>query len=151
MRNIVILCVLIILSTFLIERANATGDWWEHDHPHEHESEPTVNGVNGVDGQDGADGVVDYGKLDLGISDEEFAQGLSMGIAAAGMDFTSTTTKLQLGVSASWYDGENGFAVGVAQVVDWDTVGDTMLSLKLMGCNGCSKTAGVVSAVINIP
>jgi hypothetical protein len=149
-KRAVALCLLTILLVFVVSHAQATG-WGNHDHPHEHETEPPVNGVDGMDGANGVDGMDGADGLDLGVSSEEFAQGLSLSLAAAGMDFTSTTTKLQLGISASWYDGENGLAVGVAQVVDWDTVGDTMLSLKLMGCNGCSNTAGVVSAVINNP
>ena len=131
-------------------QANATGEWWEHDHPHEHESTPGTNGVNGVDGQDGVDGVDGIDGIDLGISSEEFAQGLTMGFAAAGMDFTSTTTKLQLGISVAHFDGENGYALGVARVIDSESFGDVLYSLKFTGCDGCSKNAVVGSAVWNV-
>jgi hypothetical protein len=55
---------------------------------------------------------------------------------------------LQLGLAGGWYDGENSFAAGVAQVVNSDDFGDVMLSLKLGSAN--SHTAGSVSAVWNL-
>ena len=117
--------------------ANATGDQcW------------LCQGEPGIDGVDGLDGVDGYNGMDIGISSSDFAEGLSLSFAMAGMDFTSTTTKLQLGVSGGWYDGENAAAFGVAQVVDSANFGDVMLALKVGVAN--SETGGSVSAVWNI-
>jgi hypothetical protein len=116
-----------------------------------HQGEPGVDGVDGVDGQDGIDGIdgIDgFNGMDIGLSESDFAQGLSLAFAMSGMDFTSTTTKLQVGFSGAWYDGENSVALGVAQVIDSDTFGDVLLSLKMGTAN--SHTAGVVSAVWKI-
>ncbi len=128
---------LFILPLLLALSSTATANWWDH-----HDGTAGTNGIDGVDGINGLDGV---DGSSFGVSDSDFAKGLSLSFAMAGMDFTNTTTKLQLGISGSWYDGENSLAFGVAQTVDSTTFGDVMFSFKVGSAN--DHRAGVLSAI----
>lgn len=110
------------LFLFLVSFAAAAGPYYEH------EPEPGPPGPQGIAGLDGSDGK-DY--LDgTNWSDDEITEMFAAATAMSGLDFDSTTNKTQFGIAIGGYDGEENLAIGIAQVWDSDTVGDTLFSLK---------------------
>jgi len=94
-----------------------------------------TNGTNGVDGEDGLAGIngtdgKDYLHDDDSWSNDDLDQMFAASTAMAGIDFDSTTSKLQLGVALGGFNGENQGAVGIGKVWNNDTVGDVLFSFK---------------------
>ena len=83
-------------------------------------------GLNGVDGKDGKNAFDDSDYWSDDDLDEMFAASTAM----AGIDFDSTTSKLQLGVAVGGYGGEQQGAVGIGKVLNNDKFGDVLVSFK---------------------
>jgi hypothetical protein len=98
-------------------------------------------GMAGADGVDGAAGVAGAAGLNLTetknyLDDEgywtndEISEVFAASTAMSGLDFDSTTTKLQIGLAIGGYDGEENMAIGVGKVWDSDRMGDVLFSFK---------------------
>lgn len=83
-------------------------------------------GLAGADGRDGKDALND----DDYWTDDELDEMFAASIAMAGIDFDSTTSKLQLGAALGGYGSEHQGAVGIGKVWDNDTFGDILMSFK---------------------
>jgi len=105
-----------------------------------------VDGLAGADGRDGKDALNDEDYWTDDELDEMFAATTAM----AGLDFTNTTNKLQLGAALGGYGSESQGAVGIAKVLDNDSFGDILLSfkttLKEVGRDGNEKRPWVAAA-----
>ncbi|MHA1806205.1 MAG: collagen-like triple helix repeat-containing protein [Candidatus Thorarchaeota archaeon] len=106
-----------------------------------------IQGVAGQDGQDGVAGVAGVNGLDgaAGLNlteqknyldsqgywtDSEISETFAAATAMSGLDFDSTTTKLQLGIAVGGYDGEENMAIGIGKVWDSNDMGDILFSFK---------------------
>lgn len=91
-----------------------------------------TNGVNGLDGAAGVGLTEHRNYLDSQgyWTDEEISEVFAASFAMSGLDFDSTTTKLQLGIAVGGYDGEENMAIGIAKVWDSQNVGDVLFSFK---------------------
>lgn len=76
------------------------------------QGDPGPAGVAGVDGQDGA-------STDLtSYSTNSYSDGLMAGtMAVSQIDFSSSTSKWQLGAGVGYYEGENAVAIGVGKLL----------------------------------
>ena len=83
-------------------------------------------GLAGADGRDGKDALNDEDYWTDDELDEMFAASTAM----AGIDFDSTTDKLQLGVALGGYGSEQQGAIGIGKVWNNDNVGDVLFSFK---------------------
>lgn len=102
----IILAAAMVLLFLMMEPAAATGNWWDHDHPHEH---PTVNGVDGQDGIDGIDG----------MNGNTLHSGFAATMAADAIYCTTSSRKHQMGVGGGWSGGHSGFAVGYCHSLEF--------------------------------
>jgi len=91
-----------------------------------------IDGVDGIDGEAGLNGVdgKDFLHDDDAWSDDDLDQMFAASTAMAGIDFDSTTSKLQLGVAIGGYGGEQQGAVGIGKVLNNDKFGDVLVSFK---------------------
>jgi len=107
-------------------------------------------GLAGADGRDGKDALNDSDYWTDDELDEMFAATTAM----AGIDFDSTTSKLQLGAALGGYGSESQGAVGIAKVWDNNTMGDVLFSLKTtlkeVGRDGDEKRPWVAAATWKI-
>ena len=103
-------------------------------------------GLAGADGRDGKDALND----DDYWTDDELDEMFAATTAMAGLDFTNTTNKLQLGAALGGYGSESQGAVGIGKVLDNDSFGDILLSfkttLKEVGRDGNEKRPWVAAA-----
>lgn len=116
--GIALAAALTILFLYM-EPAAATGNWWDHDHPHEH---PTVNGVDGQDGIDGVDG----------MNGNQYNSGMAAVMAADAIHCTTSSRKNQMGVGGGWSDGHSGFAVGYCHSLEFQNQ-PVLLGVKAAG------------------
>jgi hypothetical protein len=107
-------------------------------------------GLAGADGRDGKDALNDEDYW----TDDELDQMFAASTAIAGIDFDSTTSKLQLGAALGGYGSEHQGAIGIAKVWDNDTMGDVLLSFKTtlqeVGRNDNEKRPWVAAATWKI-
>lgn len=89
---------------------------------------PGADGVDGIDGTNGLDGK-DWLNGD-NWSDDDLNEVFAATTAMAGIDFDSTTSKLQLGVAIGGYGGEEQAALGIGKVLDNKKFGDILISFK---------------------
>ena len=63
-------------------------------------------------------------------TDKEITEVFAASTAMSGLDFDSTTNKLQLGLAIGGYGSEENLAVGIGKVWDSDRIGDVLFSFK---------------------
>lgn len=88
-----------------------------------------IAGLNGVDGlslTEHKNYLDDQGYW----TDQEISELFAASTAMSGLDFDSTTTKMQIGIAIGGYDGEENMAVGIGKVWDSDKMGDILFSFK---------------------
>lgn len=91
--------------------------------------ESDIPGPQGPQGEPGLDGT-NYLGDDISSSDirEVFAGATAM----SGIDFDSTTKKLQLGISLSGFGSANNVGVGIGQVIEFGDSQDLLFSFKTL-------------------
>jgi len=66
-----------------------------------------------------------------GVTENYLMDAFAASSAMAGLDFTNTTTKLQIGAAIGGFGDVKKLGVGVGKVLDSDVVGDLMWSFKV--------------------
>ena len=112
--------------------------------------QPGPPGPQGPPGMDGKDYLHD----DSAWSDHDLDNMFAASTAMAGIDFDSTTSKLQLGTAFGGYGGEIQGAIGIGKVLDNKKFGDILVSFKTtfdeVGRSGDEKRPWVASATWKI-
>jgi len=111
-----------------------------------HYCDDLIPGIQGEQGEQGEQGIAG---IDSGWTDSEITEMFAASSAMSGLDFDSTTNKLQLGLALGGYGSQTDLAVGVAKNWDSDKTGDVLFSFKttLQESGDDGKRPWVVGAV----
>ncbi len=135
--------ILITILLLFTTNSFANGDEGEQGPPGP-QGPPGIDGVDGVDGVDGINGINGLaGANGLNLTetrnyldeqgywtDSETSEMFAASSAMSGLDFDSTTNKLQLGLALGGYGSDTDMAVGIAKNWDSDKTGDVLFSFK---------------------
>ena len=141
--NLTVLITLIFLSFYILPAAASGG----HDDEDGEQGPPGPTGPEGPvgppgpEGPPGNDGITTIENFNLTETknyletkgywtDSEVSEMFAASSALAGLDFDSTTNKLQLGLSVGGYGSQTDMAVGIAKSWDSDKTGDVLFSFK---------------------
>ena len=141
-----ILFTILILVT-IWTHGHASGDHEGSPGPPGPQGEPGIDGIDGIDGVDGINGIDGLagiaGTNGLNLTEvnnyldeqgywtnSEISEMFAASSAMSGLDFDSTTNKLQLGLSIGGYGSDTDMAVGIAKSWDSDKTGDVLFSFK---------------------
>jgi len=138
--NLTILALLIFLSFYILPAAANGGHEGPPGPPGPAGPEGPV-GPTGPEGPPGNNGITtvehfnlteieNYNKTKGYWTNSEISEMYAATSALSGLDFDSTTNKLQLGISAGGYGSQTDLAVGIAKSWDSDKTGDVLFSFK---------------------
>jgi len=89
-----------------------------------HYCDDLIPGIQGEQGEQGVAGT------NGGWTDSEITEMFAASSALSGLDFDSTTNKLQLGLALGGYGSQSDLAFGIAKSWDSDKTGDVLFSFK---------------------
>lgn len=151
-----IMCALMYIASTAYQQAVAGGYNGKHCFKctinNYYESDvPGPQGPQGEPGIAGADGLDGKNYLGDDISDDDIQEVFAGATAMAGIDFDSTTKKLQLGISLSGFGSANNVGIGVGQVLEFGQKQDLLFSFKTLvdevEIDGDSERPWVAAAV----
>lgn len=93
----------------------------ERYYEHEHDYEQVTNVTN---------------TTNVNVDENDYQAGTAVGLAASALHFDHDTTRLQAGVGASRFEGENAASIGVAQRIMLNSAHRPLLSGTVATSNG---------------
>jgi hypothetical protein len=118
MTKIAIVCVLILLSGFLIERASATNPH------HDHSSGSSTNTTNTTEVS-----ITEISNTSTGVSQSDLEEATSKAMAC-GNSYYMGTRRYQGAISGAMYKGKSSLCLGLGKVVGADN--DVMINFNIV-------------------